>query len=155
MQQCEESSLSSFNMIENNVEEVQVQRYPSKYYTNNFYNRPKSTHHTSSSAGNYSRKDFLEQISETTKIFDLKKRPLPGPITQTQDQRQQKHKKNNQNNQMKNITTLTVPPSKISAKQDLFSQGELVLWSSCDWRRREKNFGYFNKLSPIRETGPC
>ena len=48
-----------------------------KFYSNNFYSKPYNS-------GNlFAKKEFLDQISETTKLFDLKKRPLPGPIQKT------------------------------------------------------------------------
>lgn len=117
----------------------------SAQYANNFYNRPKSTHHTKTPV---TREDFMEQLSETTKIFDLKKRALPGPIFQT-ELTKQKQKSSGAGSALTPSNKKILPPTN----QDLFSQSELVLWSSCNWRRRDKNFGYFNKLSPIRETG--
>ena len=54
---------------------------PSKHhYSNNWYR----SGDFNSGGQIFSRRDFLEQISETAKIFDLKKRPLPGPIVKTE-----------------------------------------------------------------------
>ena len=121
---------------------------PSKhYYSNNWYR----SGDFNSGGQVFSRRDFLEQISETAKIFDLKKRPLPGPIIKTDLEKvhwqntKQSHPRPRHHDHMK-IKSLE------PEKRDLFSQSEIGLWSNKNWRRREKNLGNnFIKLSPIME----
>ena len=110
-------------------------------YSSNFYNKPYNTGQL------FSKNDFMEQIAETTKIFELKKRPLPGPILQT-DVINRKI--------LKNYNFLDIN-GKLNIqnieKRDLFSKAEKKLWKSEDWRKRDKNFGNsFKKLSPIHEN---
>ena len=41
----------------------------------------------------FSDQEFLDQVAETTKIFDVKKRLLPGPIRNTEEDGYQKQRK--------------------------------------------------------------
>ena len=114
-----------------------------KFYSNNFYSKPYNS-------GNlFAKKEFLDQISETTKLFDLKKRPLPGPIQKTDIDIKRHSVKN-----MKVFNEDTKIMIQNIEKRDLFCKSERKLWKSEEWRRRDKNVGNnFNKLSPIQETG--
>lgn len=122
---------------------------PSKhYYSNNWYR----SRDFNSGGQIFSRRDFLEQISETAKIFDLKKRPLPGPIVKTELEKV--HWQNtNQSHSRPRLHEHVKIKSRDTETRELFLQSEIGLWSNKNWRRREKNLGNnFNKLSPIAEA---
>ena len=125
----------------------QPSKHYKTYYSNNWYRSGDFNR----GGQIFSRKDFLEQISETAKIFDLKKRPLPGPIVKTELETVQR-KNTNQSHPRPRLYEHVKFKSSDPEKRDLFLQSEIGLWSSTNWRRREKNFGNnFNKLSPIVE----
>ena len=119
---------------------------PSKsYYSNNWYR----SGDFKSSGQIFSRKEFLEQISETAKIFDLKKRPLPGPIVKTDLEKV--HRQNINQNNLPLHEKMKIKTWDFE-KRELFLQSEIGLWNNDNWRKRDKNFGNnFNKLSPIVE----
>lgn len=125
-------------------------------YSSNFY-KSHSVYSNSAAAAEdrqlFARKDFLEQLSETTKIFDLKKRPLPGPITQTgMDSAKQQGLNSNLSRLGGGGGGEKMKPRNIE-ESELFSKSEIKLWKSDNWRKRDKNFGNnFDKLSPIREN---
>ena len=125
----------------------QPSKHYQTYYSNNWYRSGDFNR----GGQIFSRRDFLEQISETAKIFDLKKRPLPGPIVKT-DSEKVHWPNTNQSHPRPRLHEHEKIKSREPERRELFLQSEIGLWSNKNWRRRDKNLeNNFNKLSPINE----
>ena len=97
----------------------------------------------------FSDQEFLDQVAETTKIFDVKKRLLPGPVRNTEEDGNWKQRRNI------NVMNNTMIGGKQMMKDReeksvLLRGGERRLWESSDWREKNKDLNQsFTKLSPI------
>ena len=91
----------------------------------------------------FSDQRFLDQVAETTKIFDVKKRVLPGPVRNTEEEGNWKQKKNT-----RELNDMLRERKKVMSV--LLRGGERQLWGSGDWREKNKDLNQsFSKLSPI------
>ena len=96
----------------------------------------------------FSDQEFLDQVAETTKIFDVKKRLLPGPVRNTEEDGNWKQRRNI--NVMNNMIEGKQVMKDREEKSVLLRGGERRLWESSDWREKNKDLNQsFTKLSPI------
>jgi hypothetical protein len=95
---------------------------------------------------------FLDQVAETTKIFYVKKRVLPGPVMKTEEDWKWKGKKcSTELNTIIRERKKELKEKEVKDKNVLQRGGERQLWGSADWREGEKDLNHsFSKLSPIR-----
>merc|ERR1719347_50903 len=99
----------------------------------------------------FSDQVFLDQVAETTKIFDVKKRLLPGPIRNTEEDGNWKQRRSisEMNNTMRDGKK-EMKVKEMKEKSVLLRGGERKLWESTDWREKNKDLNQsFKKLSPI------
>ena len=54
-------------------------------YTHNYSGKPRRRSTSHPPPDSFSDKHFSDQVAETTKIFHVKKRVLPGPVMKTDD----------------------------------------------------------------------
>ena len=99
----------------------------------------------------FSDQRFLDQVAETTKIFDVKKRVLPGPVRNTEEEGNWKKEKNTgELNDMIRERKKEMREKEMKEKSVLLRGGERQLWGSGDWREKNKDLNQsFSKLSPI------
>ena len=84
---------------------------------------------------------FLDQVAETTKIFDVKKRVLPGPVMKTEEDWKWKGKKcSTELNTIIRERKKEMKEKELKEKSVLLRGGESQLWGSADRREREKVF---------------
>ena len=117
----------------------------SREYASHFYRQS-----VNSWAGNVtSRRGFLDELVEKRSPSNEKKRPLAGPIFQTDINN---FKRLQPVKELKSLNKETEKKLKLLEGLDLFSSREIKLWKSESWRMREKDLkNNYSKLSPIEE----
>lgn len=117
----------------------------SREYASHFYRQS-----LNSWAGNVtSRRGFLDELEEKRSPSNEKKRPLAGPIFQTDINN---FKRLQPVKELKSLNKETEKKLKLLEGLDLFSSREIKLWKSESWRMREKDLkNNYSKLSPIEE----
>ena len=100
----------------------------------------------------FSDQSFIDQVAETTRIFSIQKRVLPGPVMKTEDGAGTWEGKKGRSE----LSCVIRERKKEMKKKELIERpallgGERKLWGSEDWRERNKDLNQaFLKLSPIR-----
>ena len=91
---------------------------------------------------------FLDQVAETTKIFDVKRRVLPGPVMKTEEDRKWKGKKcSTELNTIIRERKKEMKEKELKENSVLLRGGERQLSGSADWRERDKYLNHsFSKL---------
>ena len=122
-------------------------------YTHNYSGKPRRRSTSHPLPDSFSDKQFLDQVAETAKIFDVKKRVLPGPIMKTDDGGENREERKYR----KEMSAIILDRKKEIQKKELKVKSllprrcERQLWDSAEWRERNKDLNQsFSKLSPIR-----
>ena len=106
----------------------------------------------------FSDQRFLDQVAETTKIFNIKKIVLPEPVMNMEEAEDgEKWREKKLNNELSPLSDIIKEREKERKEKELKEKGVLLrggereLWGRADWRERDKDLEQnFLKLSPIR-----
>ena len=107
-------------------------------YTHNYSGRSIRRYTSHLLPVSFTDQAFLDQVAETTKIFDVKKRVLPGPVMKTEEDWKWKGKKcSTELNTIIRERKKEMKEKELKEKSVLLRGGERQLWGSADWREKE------------------
>ena len=116
-------------------------------YTHNYSGKPRRRSANHPLPDSFSDKHFRDQVAETAKIFDVKKRVLPGPVMKTDDGGEKREERKYR----KELSTIILERKKEIQKKELKELRDScgIVLSGGRGTRISLNQSSF-KLSPIR-----